>query len=115
MSSGWSKTTVVEHAAIRTLVPSRCTSFNCHSTGGGTLFIEDVCSNPSTFFVFHEGQVFARQLNVENQGTHILNDGGRLWILGLKTERGGTTRRVKRGEGWIAPYVSGQAGAAPNP
>ena len=40
-------------------------------------------------FVFHKQNVWARQLNVENDGTHILNDGGTLWILGYKTERAG--------------------------
>ena len=54
---------------------------------GAELFFED--------FVTHDlklrGQrVWGRQVNVENQGTHILNDGGDLWILGYKTERGGT-------------------------
>jgi hypothetical protein len=34
--------------------------------------------------------VWARQLNPENPETKIINDGGKLWILGLKTERGGT-------------------------
>ena len=31
-----------------------------------------------------------RQLNVENEGTHIVNDRSDLWVLGCKTERGGT-------------------------
>ncbi len=29
-------------------------------------------------------RIWARQLNVENEGTHIRNDGGRLWVLGYK-------------------------------
>lgn len=54
---------------------------------GGELFLED--------FVTHDlkldGQrVWARQLNVENDGTHVFNKGGELWVLGYKTERGGT-------------------------
>ncbi len=57
-----------------------------HSTGG-ELFFED--------FVTHNLQlrgqrVWARQLNIENQGTHLLNEGADLWVLGYKTERGGT-------------------------
>lgn len=61
---------------------------------GGELYFED--------FVTHNlrlGQqtVWARQLNVENEGTHIENDGGRLWILGYKTERGGTLLESRRG------------------
>lgn len=54
---------------------------------GSELFFED--------FVTHhlklQGQsVWARQLNVENEGTHVSNRGGHLWVLGYKTERGGT-------------------------
>lgn len=54
---------------------------------GGELYFED--------FVTHHlklkgHRVWARQLNVENEGTHVRNDGGSLWVLGYKTERGGT-------------------------
>ncbi len=54
---------------------------------GGDLFFED--------FVTHnlnltKQEVWARQLNVENEGKHIVNNGGQLWVLGYKTERGGT-------------------------
>ncbi len=61
---------------------------------GGELFFED--------FVTHnlrisKQRVWARQLNVENEGTHIRNDGGHLWILGYKTERGGTLLETRRG------------------
>jgi hypothetical protein len=34
--------------------------------------------------------VWARQLNIENEGTHLTNDSGDVWVLGYKTERGGT-------------------------
>ncbi len=65
---------------------------------GGELFFED--------FVTHDLKLtkqnaWARQLNVENEGTHIVNDGGKLWVLGYKTERGGTlldTRRAGQSE-----------------
>lgn len=54
---------------------------------GNEIFLEDV--------VTHElrvrGQrVWARQLNIENQGIHLSNEAGDVWILGYKTERGGT-------------------------
>lgn len=54
---------------------------------GGELFFED--------FVTHNlrlrrQKVWARQLNVENEGTHVRVDGSDLWVLGYKTERGGT-------------------------
>lgn len=97
IAGGYAKTTFVEHSAKRTLVLSSCCNVNCHSTGGGLLFIEDVCSNPSQAFVFKGGRTYARQFNVENQGTHVLNEGGLLWILGFKTERGGTLLHTRSG------------------
>jgi hypothetical protein len=64
------------------------------NTGSGDLYIEDVCMDP----VRIKGQkVWARQFNVERKGTHILNDGGTLWILGLKTENSGTIIETKGG------------------
>lgn len=133
----------------------------------GDLFLEDFVTGD---LVLNPGQhVWARQLNVENQGTHVTNNGGHLWVLGFKTERGGTlvhtkgggsteifgnfsytttagglapmfvtenssvfaffteicfsgdpfktlvretrtneTKEVRRGDGWIAPYIGGQ-------
>lgn len=63
--------------------------------GTGPLFLEDV----STFNLrLKPGQrVWARQLNVENEGTHLTNDGADLWVLGYKTERGGTLLHTKGG------------------
>ena len=34
--------------------------------------------------------MWAHQLNPENQVEHVLNDGGQLWVLGLKTENPGS-------------------------
>lgn len=61
---------------------------------GGELFLED--------FVTHNlklknQKVWARQLNVENEGTHIANAGSDLWVLGYKTERGGTLLETSAG------------------
>jgi hypothetical protein len=61
---------------------------------GGELFFED--------FVTHDlklkkQRVWARQLNVENEGTHIVNDDSDLWVLGFKTERGGTLLETRGG------------------
>ena len=53
----------------------------------GDVFFDDVTTNSLSF---KNQRVWARQLNVENEGTHLVNDGGSLWILGYKTERGGT-------------------------
>lgn len=63
--------------------------------GTGPLFVEDVSTDD---FCVSKGQkVWARQLNVENEGTHVTNDGGDLWVLGYKTERGGTLLYTKGG------------------
>jgi hypothetical protein len=41
---------------------------------------------------------WARQLNIENEGTHLSNDSGNVWVLGYKTERGGSVFHA-RGDG----------------
>ncbi len=58
-------------------------------------FFEDVVTNGLT--VIRGQSVWARQLNIENEGTHLTNDGGTLWVLGYKTERGGTLLHTKAG------------------
>ncbi len=86
---GYSTTPMLDNTSARTLVVKDCCNVNGHFTGKGDLFLEDVCSNPFTDWRFGEQNVWARQFNVENEGTHVLNDGGQLWVLGFKTERGG--------------------------
>lgn len=61
---------------------------------GGQLFMEDVTTNN---LELSEQKTWARQLNVENEGLHISNRSGDLWILGYKTERGGTLLRTTGG------------------
>lgn len=60
----------------------------------GELFFEDFVTHS---LKLKKQRVWARQLNVENEGTHIVNDGGDLWILGYKTERGGTLLETRGG------------------
>lgn len=61
----------------------------------GELFLEDFCTGN---LALNPGQrVWARQLNVENEGTHVSNNGGQLWVLGYKTERGGTLLHTREG------------------
>jgi hypothetical protein len=58
-------------------------------------FFEDVVTNNVSIL---RGQTaWARQFNIENQGTHLTNDGGTLWVLGYKTEHGGTLLHSKAG------------------
>ncbi|MEO8271877.1 MAG: hypothetical protein ABI557_19295, partial [Aureliella sp.] len=57
-------------------------------------FFEDVVTHNLSL---KKQQLWARQLNIENEGTHLINDGGDLWILGYKTERGGTLLDTRGG------------------
>ncbi|MBW4446570.1 MAG: glycoside hydrolase family 55 protein [Spirirestis rafaelensis WJT71-NPBG6] len=52
----------------------------------GKLFIEDVSAEGWQFE--HPQKVWARQLNPEGNNKKIFNNGGKLWVLGLKTEGG---------------------------
>jgi len=97
VADGDAKTVVIEHFApinggieIRTDRTVVIRSVETHIThkGKGPLFLEDIATGD---LKLKPGQkVWARQLNVENEGTHVMNDGGNLWVLGYKTERGGT-------------------------
>lgn len=61
---------------------------------GGEIFLEDVVGDN---FRFRKQRVWASQLNIENEGTHLTNNGGDVWVLGYKTERGGTLVRTLGG------------------
>ena len=80
----------VEIATKRTVVLRSMVTHTIKSTSaseGGEVFLEDVVGDD---FRFRKQRVWARQLNIENEGTHLINDGGDVWVLGYKTERGGT-------------------------
>jgi Pectate lyase superfamily protein len=80
----------VEIATARTLVLRSMETHTIKSTPAaekGSVFLEDVVGHD---FQFRRQRVWARQLNIENEGTHLTNDGGDVWVLGYKTERGGT-------------------------
>lgn len=66
---------------------------DCRSNGD--LFYEDVTADNLRFNSTQN--VWARQLNVENEGTHITSNGGNFWALGYKTERGGTLVVTREG------------------
>jgi hypothetical protein len=53
---------------------------------GGKVFIEDTAAVP---MIFDHQRVWIRQLNTESYeyNPHIVNQGGDVWILGLKTEK----------------------------
>jgi len=89
----------MEHAAKRTLVLRRMAiNFQAadayHGSGPGDMYIEDVVGR---WFRFKGQSLWARQFNVEGDGLHVLNDGGAAWILGYKTEGGGTLLSTTNG------------------
>ncbi|MBI5834253.1 MAG: hypothetical protein HZB16_18315 [Armatimonadetes bacterium] len=61
---------------------------------GGRVFLEDVVTHDLRL---RRQRVWARQLNIENEGLHLDNSGGDLWVLGYKTERGGTLLATRDG------------------
>lgn len=93
LSGGGPEIFKIEHASDRVLVIRHCNIGSYRNTGKGKVFFEDVAGD---IFEFKNQKVWARQFNVECE-TKILNDGGQLWILGLKTERGGTLIHTKNG------------------
>lgn len=87
-----------EHANSRTLTLKH-SIFNqkpySNQPGAGKLFLEDICAGP---WLFSNAQsIWARQLNPENSGLRVQNNGGQLWLLGLKIERTGTVLETKGG------------------
>ena len=81
----------------RTLVARSVSDCNFTSTDkavGAEWFFEDVVTHN---LHLKKQKLWARQLNIENQGTHLTNDGGDLWVLGYKTERGGTLLDTRGG------------------
>jgi hypothetical protein len=90
--NGWS-----EHASAQTLVLRDCGHGNYRGTkGAGLLFGENVMIGQ---WRFEPGQnVWLRQLNTEFTGvTRLVNNGAKLWILGLKTEDPYTVVETKGG------------------
>lgn len=63
--------------------------------GVGKLFLEDFSAGRLRFD--HSQKVWARQLNPENTDGKIVNTGGQLWILGLKTEHPGNILTTESG------------------
>ncbi len=65
---------------------------------GGEIFLEDFATHD---LELRKQRVWARQLNIENEGRHLLNDSSDLWVLGYKTERGGTLLETRGGRSEI--------------
>lgn len=91
---------MIQHASNRTLTLKHCTlggGYQPYSNtpGAGPLFMEDVCAGRWRFD--NPQNVWARQLNPENDDGKVRNLGGQLWILGLKTEYGGVVMETRSG------------------
>lgn len=65
------------------------------SQGTGTLFVENVAAAP--WQILYPQNVFARQIDPEVTGAHILNNGGSLWVFGYKAEESGTEIETDNG------------------
>lgn len=90
-----------EHASAQTLVFRNIfmTDGRAYSNTvtGGRVFLEDIAG---TSWTFNQQSVWARQWNPESTAVKVTNNGGDLWILGLKTEKRGTN---------VANYNGGSA------
>lgn len=61
---------------------------------GGEVFAEDFVTHDLSL---RKQRLWARQLNIENEGTHLTNDSSDVWVLGYKTERGGSVLLARGG------------------
>lgn len=85
---------LVDHASSRTLVIRHGGGGVRTLPGSGPVFLEDVGARR---IELNGGRVWARQLNLESQDVeteYVLNNGGQLWILGMKTEGPNTVIRT---------------------
>lgn len=85
----------IDHRGSRPVVIRNGKYTYYSSPGAGKLYLEDV--DIEGFTVQKGQQVWVRQLDDELNGTKITNDGGTLWVLGLKTERPGTVINTTSG------------------
>ncbi|MDF1859830.1 MAG: glycosyl hydrolase family 28-related protein [Verrucomicrobiales bacterium] len=79
---------LIRQESKRTLVVSSTVGFNVEGHGTGDLFLDDFCGHLDR--VAPGQSAWCRQLNSERKGVKCRNAGGKLWILGLKTESLGT-------------------------
>lgn len=79
----------IEHTGKRTLVLKDSKFRYKSKPGAGNLFLENV--EIHNFTMYDSQKVWARQFNNERRGdTKITNNGGQLWVFGIKTEGTGT-------------------------
>ncbi|ARV62128.1 hypothetical protein BZZ01_28980 [Nostocales cyanobacterium HT-58-2] len=85
----------VEQNSARTVVLKDGEYQYNSSPGAGDLFLENVATGQLK--IQSKQNVWARQYNNEYDGTKVINDGGNLWTLGIKTERKGSVIESKNG------------------
>lgn len=85
----------VEHKSARPIAIKHGAFQYTAAPNAGDLYIEDVVMG--NFRMQASQNVWARQYNNESKGTKIVNNGGNLWILGLKTERPDTVIETTSG------------------
>ena len=78
----------LEQTSPGTLVMADVYGANLQWNATGSVFLEDV-SSVLPWTIPSGGRLWARQWCVEVNGTKITNDGGTLWLMGLKTEHPG--------------------------
>ncbi len=93
-SAGWG----VEHATKRTLILLAAGGTYRNTVTGGRVFFIDGPPGPGTVLRGPQ-QAWAWHTNTESYAhdPHILNDGARLWILGIKTEKDRTIVKTTGG------------------
>lgn len=84
------------HRADRDLVVSSFSELSRpRHEGTGRLFLEDTVG--PAVYVGPGARLYARQLNIEGGEWKLVNDGGTVWVLGLKTECRGPIALTKTG------------------
>ncbi len=85
---GGEREIVVRHESSRTLVVSSTIGFRVEGKGSGDIFLDDFSGHLD---LLSAGQsAWCRQITCRRKGTKIRNQGGKLWIMGMKAERTGT-------------------------
>jgi hypothetical protein len=85
----------IEHRGSRPIVVKDAYVTYSSAPNAGNLFMEDV--EAPAFAVQGNQHLWARQLNIEGNGTKLANQGGTVWVLGLKTEGHGTVVDTAQG------------------
>jgi hypothetical protein len=92
----WYAATRIEQRSKRTLVVSSMSTYDIVTEpGSGDVFLDDVRTK---MIRVNQSRLFGRQINPEGwEEPRILNDGGQVWILGLKTENPSTICLTRNG------------------